>query len=178
MQRITTKTKEENGNIALIAGRLITKETSVKSKLSVLGVIEQGILQKIAHQIYKRMVKSKQYIPSAPTELHTDASKDGLGGILFQIFDGKLQPIYYWSRKNTPEESRLHSFYLEIKAAYYAVQKFRHYLLGREFKLVTDCQAFKSTTTKKELPPAVTRWILYLKDYKYVIEHRKGTSMH
>lgn len=52
--------------------------------------------------------------------------------------------------------------------------KFRIYLLGIKFKIVTDCQAFQKTLSKENLPPKVARWVLILEQFDYVIEHRAG----
>lgn len=93
----------------------------------------------------------------AKTELHTDASKYGFGAILLQEFDGQYYPVYYWSKKTTESETRLHSYHLEIKAAYLAMKKMRHYLMGIEFTLFTDCSAFQYTSTKEELPTSVSK---------------------
>ena len=72
--------------------------------------------------------------PEAKTELHTDASKAGFGAKLLQWVEGKLHPVYFWSKKTSESESIKHSYVLEAKAVSLAVKKFRQYLLGRPFK--------------------------------------------
>lgn len=64
-----------------------------------------------------------------------------------------------------------------IFPAYLALKKFRHYLLGIKFKLVTDCIAFKQTTQKQDIPREVAQWVLYLQDFDYSMEHRAGEKM-
>lgn len=57
------------------------------------------------------------YNRQANTELHTDASKEGIGGILLQEqTDGTLRPVCYFSRQTTDTERRYHSFELETLA--------------------------------------------------------------
>lgn len=46
----------------------------------------------------------KIYEPEAKTEVHTDASSLGLGGIALQQHESKLHPIAYYSRQTTPAE--------------------------------------------------------------------------
>ena len=58
-----------------------------------------------------------------------------------------------------------------------AVEKFRVYLLGNPFKIVTDCIALKQTLNKKELSPRIARWVMLLEVFKYTIEHRPGSRM-
>lgn len=58
-----------------------------------------------------------------------------------------------------------------------AVKKFRPYLFGRRFKIVTDCQAFEQTLRKKDLSAKVVRWVLFLDQFDYEVEHRAGSKM-
>lgn len=117
------------------------------------------------------------YNREAYTELHTDASKNGFGAVLLQQFSGKMHPVFFWSKKTTEGESKLHSYILEAKAVYLAVKKFRHYLLGIQFKLVTDCIAFKQTLQKRDVPREVSAWVMFLQDFSYVAEHRPGRNL-
>jgi len=60
---------------------------------------------------------------------------------------------------------------------YLAIKRFRHYLLGSPFKLVTDCIAFKQTLKKSDVPRAVTQWLIYLQDFEFDVEHRPGERL-
>ena len=66
--------------------------------------------------------------------LQTDASAVGLGAELEQ--DGHV--VAYASRALTKPEQQYSVIHKECLAAVYAMKQFRHYLLGRRFKLVTD----------------------------------------
>jgi len=101
---------------------------------------------KIAFERLKRELASppvlRIYNPSAVTELHTDASSHGFGAILIQKqSDGYFGPIAYFSKATTDCERNYHSFELEPLAVVKAIERFRVYLQGVKFKIVTDCNS-------------------------------------
>jgi len=113
------------------------------------------------------------------TEIHTDACQDGYGAVLLQKSptDDQSHPVYYMSKKTTEAERKYSSYELEILAVIEALKKFRIYLLGKIFKIVTDCSALQQTMRKQDLMPRIARWILFLQDFDYVMEHRPGSRM-
>lgn len=118
------------------------------------------------------------YDHSAETELHTDASRMGIGGILLQRSQGSdMKPVAYYSRQTTPEEKNFHSYELETLAVICALKKFRVFVLGKEFKVVTDCSALRSTFLKRDLIPRIARWWLALQEFDCTVEYRAGTKM-
>lgn len=119
------------------------------------------------------------YNPKYQTELHTDASSTGLGGILLQRVDeGKpQQAVAYFSRQTTAEEQHFHSYELETLAVVASLNRFRVYLLGIEFKVVTDCNALRTTLIKRDLIPRIARWWLSVQEYSFTIEYRPGARL-
>jgi len=118
------------------------------------------------------------YSPHDETELHCDASAAGFGAILMQKkADRKFHPIFYFSKRTTEIESKYHSFELETLSIIYALHRFRTYLLGIKFKIITDCQALSLTLNKKETNPRIARWVLEMQNYDYILEHRSGSRM-
>lgn len=95
------------------------------------------------------------YDQLAETEVHTDASRIGIGGILLQRQNSKesFRPVAYYSRQTSPEENNFHSYELETLPFVGSLKKFRVYVLGRDFKIITDCAALRSTFVKRDLRP-------------------------
>lgn len=119
----------------------------------------------------------KLYDESRETELHTDASKWGFGACLLQRHDGILHPVFYYSRKTSPAETKYSSYELEVLAVISALKKLRVYLLGLKFKIITDCKAFQQTMTKRDISAKIARWALQLEEFDCSVEHRAGTAM-
>lgn len=118
------------------------------------------------------------YSPDAETQLHTDASKFGVAGILLQRKDSDpWRPIAYFSRQTTADEMKLHSFELETLAVVCALNKFRTYLIGMKFTIITDCNALRSTFTKRDLIPRISRWWIQFLEFDCDIEYRPGERM-
>jgi hypothetical protein len=113
----------------------------------------------------------------APIELFTDASSLGYGAVLVQTINNRQHPVAYMSQRTTDAESRYHSYELETLAVVRAIKHFRHYLYGRKFKVITDCNALKASKYKKDLLPRIHRWWAFLQNYDFEIEYRKGERL-
>ncbi|GFX87939.1 transposon Tf2-9 polyprotein [Trichonephila clavipes] len=139
---------------------------------------QQTAFQKLKYLLSQQPVLSI-FNQNSPTDIHTDVSIDGLGAVLFQksIHDNQFPPVFYMSKKTSDHERKYTSFELEVLAVVEALKKFRFYVLGTSFKIITDCDALVKTLSKKELNPRIARWALYLQEFNYTIEHRTGSKM-
>ena len=75
---------------------------------------------------------------NSPFELHSDASKHGIGAMLSQCHEGALRPVKFASRSFTPVEGRWPTTHQELFAIKYSLEHFRPYLLGRAVTVITD----------------------------------------
>ena len=78
-----------------------------------------------------------------PFIIHSDASFQGIGGVLLQLLDDKIEhPIYYVSRSLKKSERNYPITELEGTAAVYCISEFKPYILGNPYKtiLYTDHQ--------------------------------------
>lgn len=109
---------------------------------------------------------------------YTRASKYGLAGILIQKDQlGNSRPIAYFSRKTSMEEQKYHAYELETLAVIASLHRFRVYLLGVKFILVTDCSALRATFTKRDLIPRIARWWMAIQEFNFEIHYKPGHTM-
>ncbi|GJZ96146.1 putative nucleotidyltransferase, ribonuclease H [Tanacetum coccineum] len=87
-------------------------------------------------------------------ELHTDASKVAIGGVLSQ--GGR--PVAYFSEKLTEPKSRYSTYDLEFYAVVQAVKHWRHYLFHKEFVLFTDHDSLRHIRTQDKVSHKHGRW--------------------
>ena len=113
-----------------------------------------------------------------PFVVHTDASQDGLGAVLYQRQGGKLRVIAYASRTLTPAEQNyhLHSGKLEFMALKWSVcDKFRDYLYYAPFFVVyTDNNPLTYVMSSAKLNATGQRWVAELADFNFTIKYRPG----
>ena len=150
--------------------------TSTKSEF-VWGEPQQKAFEHLKQAMGKPPVLAL-FNPAAPIELHTDASAVGIAGLMLQPDnDRRLRLVRCVSRKCGETESSYHSSRLELLATAYSLEKLRPFLIGRRFKLVTDCQALLSINTQTTRNPQMARWLALIQDFQFTFEHRPGTKM-
>ena len=112
--------------------------------------------------------------PELPTELRVDASNQGLGAHLVQIKDNKKHLSACASRTLTPAERNYSTTEKECLAIVWSVGKFRPYLFGRKFTIITDHCGLCFLMSTKDLTNRLARWSLKLMDYNFDIVYNKG----
>ena len=112
-----------------------------------------------------------------PFLLETDASHDGLSAILSQVQEGQKRVIAYASRRLKPTEKNTvnySSFKLELLALKWAVtEKFRHYLLGSQFEVITDNNPL-TYLHRAKLGALEQRWASQLAQFEFSVTYRPG----
>lgn len=106
--------------------------------------------------------------------LDTDASLDGIGGVLGQIQGGIERVISCGSRILTPAERNYDTTRRELLAIVFFCKHFRHYLYGAPFALRTDHAALRWLLQSADSSGQNMRWITTLADYPMLILHRPG----
>ena len=126
----------------------------------------------------------KEHLTSAPIlvypdfnktfKLTVDSSAYAIGAVLSQEYDGFDHPVAYLSRTLNKAEQNYSCTERECLACLYSMKAFRHYLLGRRFKLVSDHEPLNYMHTRQDPGSRLTRWMLRFIDYEYDFEYRKG----
>ena len=109
------------------------------------------------------------------TILFCDASKTTIAGVLMQVKDSE-RIIGYFSRTLTDTQIKYNIYTKELLAIVKAVDFFKQYLHGHRFKIVTDNAALSYFKTSREAFDKFARWMIFLEDFSFEIEHRAGVQ--
>ncbi|OXA39193.1 Retrovirus-related Pol polyprotein from transposon opus [Folsomia candida] len=109
-----------------------------------------------------------------PLYIRTDACVVGLGTVLIQMVDGFERVIYFASKSLTPAEKRLSTPDKECLATVWAINKFKDFLWGEEFTVLTDNDALSYLKTQHK-NRRLTRWSHEIEEWDCKIMHIKGT---
>ncbi|KAH0689411.1 hypothetical protein KY289_016769 [Solanum tuberosum] len=117
--------------------------------------------------------------------VETDPSSTGIGAVICQeghpirgvsrgaeILDTPLHPIAFFSQKLSPRMQAASTYTREMFAIIEAAQKWRQYLLGRKFLIITDQQPLKALTNQVIQTPEQQRWLNKLIGFDFEILYR------
>lgn len=103
--------------------------------------------------------------------LTTDASDYAIGAVLSQ----NDRVVSYGSRVLNKAERNYSTIEKEALAIYFFCKKYRAYLLGREFVIITDHKPLQWIYSIKDPSSRILRWRLALAEYSFKVEYKKGS---
>ena len=80
----------------------------------------------------------------------------------------------YASRKMSPAELNYCVTRQELVALFFFLKYFRHHLLGRKFLVRTDHAALRWLKKLRDPVGQLARWIGYIEEYTFDLQHRPG----
>ncbi|KAA8491006.1 Transposon Ty3-I Gag-Pol polyprotein [Porphyridium purpureum] len=112
--------------------------------------------------------------PAAEMVLEVDASQVGIGAVLLQ--GDQRRPVAFYSRAFRGAELNYSVTEQECLGAILSMEKFRHYLFGKKFILVTDHSALLWLLRQKEPRGRTARWIMRVQDFEFDVKHKPGAA--
>jgi RNase H-like domain found in reverse transcriptase/Reverse transcriptase (RNA-dependent DNA polymerase)/Integrase zinc binding domain/Chromo (CHRromatin Organisation MOdifier) domain len=112
--------------------------------------------------------------PALPYTLHCDASGYAVGSVLMQDQGSGLQPVSFISTKMKDAETRYAPHEQELLALVYACKKWRHYLHGRPFTILSDHRSLQHFSTQPLLSARQARWKDALAEFDFTIQYIEG----
>ena len=112
-----------------------------------------------------------------PFNLYTDAKLTAMGAVFAQVRDGKERANCYASKAFPKSQTNYCATKRERVAIVTFTRHFKHYLLGRKFKIVTDHRALQWLHNFKDPDGLTARWLEKLAAFDYEVQQGPGKSI-
>ncbi|GBG72145.1 hypothetical protein CBR_g11078 [Chara braunii] len=112
--------------------------------------------------------------PSLPFVVTTDASQYDIGAMLQQDDGNGYRPVEFMSARMPSEKVATSTYERELYALRQALDHWKHYLLGRHFKVYSDHETLRWLKTQAKMTPKLTRWAAEIDQYDFELKPVKG----
>ena len=99
-----------------------------------------------------------------------------MGAVIQQEQEGMLRVIGYVSKIFNNCELKYCITRKELAAIIFRLKQYRQYLLGRKFIVQSDHAALTNWHSVKELIGQKARWLNFMEEFTFDLQHRAGTS--
>ena len=123
-------------------------------------------------QLVANSIGLRYFDPTKKATLEVDASMKGLGVVLTQ--DGA--PTAFASKALTDAQSNYSNLERECLAVVFGIQRYHHFLFGKEFEVITDCKPLEMIFRKPLscAPPRLQRIMIKVQGYDFTVKHISG----
>nr|GFB99579.1 reverse transcriptase [Tanacetum cinerariifolium] len=105
-----------------------------------------------------------------PFDVTTDASGSAIGAVL----SPRDHPLAFFSKKLSSRMQAASTYIREMYAIIESVKRWRHYLLGKRFRIFTDQRSLKFILNQNIQTPEQQKWLSKLLGYEYDILYKPG----
>ncbi|GBG78311.1 hypothetical protein CBR_g26340 [Chara braunii] len=112
--------------------------------------------------------------PSLPFVVTTDASQYGIGAVLQQEDGNGYRPVEFMSARMPCEKVAASTYETKLYALRQALDHWKHYLLGRHFKVYSDHETLRWLKTQAKMTPKLTRWAAEIDQFDFELKPVKG----
>ncbi|KAH0816967.1 hypothetical protein GEV33_005824 [Tenebrio molitor] len=181
-----------DSNLVFRRGQLLVRGLPCKLKSSTNEVsnfsitpcnLQQFLVDDVTNQLGPNLTERERFqrTKAKPLTKLTKANMPFIWGKeqeeAFRFLKQRLVERPVLALQTSKMEEKYHSYELETLAVVDSMRRFGIYLLGIHFTVVTDCNAIRTTMTKRDLIPRVGRWWLLTQEYDFTVEYRAGQKM-
>ncbi|GBG81426.1 hypothetical protein CBR_g32103 [Chara braunii] len=112
--------------------------------------------------------------PSLPFVITTDASQYGIGAVLQQDDGNGYRPVEFMSARMPCEKVVTSTYERELYALRQTLDHWKHYLLGRHFKVYSDHETLRWLKTQAKMTLKLTRWAAEIDQFDFELRPVKG----
>ncbi|GBG70269.1 hypothetical protein CBR_g6398 [Chara braunii] len=163
-------TREHVEHLALVLQSLRDSQYKINKEKSSFGVPSMIYL---GHALTHAPIL-KLPDPSLSFILTTDASQYGIRAVLWQDDGNGLRPFEFMSKKIKTQKLQDSTYEKELYALVSAMKHWKHFLLGRHFKIFSDHSTLQWLKSQGELNDKLARYIQFIDLFDFELKHKKG----
>ncbi|GBG63145.1 hypothetical protein CBR_g36914 [Chara braunii] len=155
-------------SIAAPLRRLLKKEAIWKWDKDCTSALEKLKRALIEYPILKVADPSLRFVVTM------DASQYGIGAVLQQDDCNGYRPVEFMSARMPSETVATSTYGRELYPLRQTSEHWKHYLLGRHFKVYSDHETRRWLKTQAKMTPKLTRWAAEIDQYDFELKLVKG----
>jgi hypothetical protein len=113
---------------------------------------------------------------SKPFVIYVDASNFAVGACMTQISEEGERPVAFASSKFNSTQERWATIHKEAYAALWALQKFKHWIFGKNVIMYSDHNPITFLTETAPKSAKLMRWALAIQEFDVIFRYRKGST--